>query len=278
MKFPRITACISLLFCSILNASASLIISDLLEEPMKSTLPASIPCRYAGSMVALEELREGRADIVVAAIPDGTPLPEGMVCIPLAFESAVAVVNSSNPLEKISLQDLGSIFIGAESVEKWGALGLSDAWRGRSISVFIPSPGESMTVPLFRSVAMQGKPMREGASVITSVSQLETVVREQSQSITLLRGLSVPSGGRALAITGADGFAYPPTESSVFYGDYPLRLPFYVVLRQDAAAHVLETLAILLDNQVADTLAKFGFVPSPTSERDVDIFFPSAGR
>ncbi len=275
MKVLSLLACSAVIACNSLCA-APLIVSDILETPLKSALPGTLECRYAGSIVALEELRSGRADIVVAAIADGNPLPEGMLCIPLAFECAVVVVNNSNPLDKIGLDELGKIFAGGEAMEKWGALGLSDAWRERSISVFIPAPGEGITLPLLRSVAMQGKPVREGAGIITSASQLETVVREQSQSITLLRGLAVPSGGRALSITSSEGLAYPPSVSSVFYGDYPLRLPFYVVLRPDAPAPVQDTLAQLLDNKVAAALAAYGYVPAPESERDLEVYFPEA--
>jgi len=273
---------LSILASATLNAAEiSFRVSDLLIDPIKGIVDsgefADVDCIFEGSVNALAELHDGRADLIIAAVPDGRPLPEGMVSIPFVFDVATVVVNNSNPIKEISLNKLTVAFTKTSTgAKKWGALGLKDAWAERSIAAYLPQSSNTITLELFRNMTVKDDGFRDGIGVWTSRQQLERVVREQGPCLVLMRGLNIPGGGKALSISikdGTDSFSYPPTESSIFYGDYALRLPFYILFRKNAPQGVKDLATRILSDSVAAKLSAAGFVPAPKSERDSRLHF-----
>jgi len=252
--------------------------SDLLPDPVKGILEscsiADPDSAFEGSINALAELQAGDADVVLVAVPDGKPLPEGMVCIPFAFEVAAVIVNDGNPTKQITLRALASAFAKSGGADKWGNLGLKDVWAERNIAAYVPKSSNGVTLDLFRSMTIKNGAFRDGLNVWTGRGQIEHIVREQAQCLVIMRGIDVPAGGRALLVsesTDQDTFPYPPTESSVFYGDYPLRLPFYIVMRKDAPQQVKDFATVMLSDETAKAMSGAGFVPAPKSERDLGM-------
>ncbi|MFA5257019.1 MAG: substrate-binding domain-containing protein [Opitutales bacterium] len=274
-----LTTALSLLAATGLNADALRVkVSDLLINPVKGILTSCATAdpanAFEGSISALAEVRDGTADLALVAVPDGETPPDDMVCIPFAFDVATVVVNNGNPIKQITLRTLASAFARSGGADKWGSLGLKDVWAERSIAAYIPESSSGVTLDLFRSMTIKNGSFRDGLNVWTSRDQLEHIVREQAQCLVILRGIDVPNGGRALLVSETDGqeiFPYPPTESSVFYGDYPLRLPFYIVFRKDASQQVKDFAALMLSDETAKTLSAAGLVPAPKSERDIGL-------
>ncbi|HVU24665.1 MAG TPA: phosphate ABC transporter substrate-binding protein, partial [Opitutus sp.] len=66
----------------------------------------------------------------------------------------------------------------------------------------------------------------------------------------------------------ANEIAYAPTPEHVHAGNYPLRLPLWLVVRRAAAAADLEFLQFLVGDDVARALERAGFVPLPRQARD----------
>jgi ABC-type phosphate transport system substrate-binding protein len=250
--------------------------SDIIVDPVKGILDAcpspKVTVSFEGSVNALAALREGRADLAIIAVPDGQPLPADLVCKPLVFDVATVVVNDSNPLTEINLRTLAMVLArSSASSDKWGVLGLKDPWASRSITVYLPDASNGITLPLLRSMTVISGKFSDSAGVWTTKDQMEHIVREQPSSIVVMRGNNVPGGGRALGISlkdGKDQFAYRPTQDSVFYGDYPLRLPFYIAVRKDAPQPVLDLEKVLLSDASATLFDAAGFVPVPVSERN----------
>ncbi len=275
-RFRTLLSTLSLFASASAYAAPDLQISDLLGNSIESVLPAGASFGFSGSIVSLEQLKKGEPRLVIAAIPDGQALPEDMICIPFAFDVVSVVVNNSNPLKEIHVAQLARIYsASSDSADKWGQVGLADAWKERRISACLPPQSEWVTMQIFDKNIMGGAALREGLTIIPTRAVLEQTVREQSQSIVIMRGVNIPDGGKTLAITrgsGADAYSYQPTESGIFFGDYFLRLPFYIVLRKDASEQTRALAAELLSDNVAAALAKAGFVPAPKSERAPELY------
>jgi hypothetical protein len=251
-------------------------ISDIIETPVKGILTASTDPRAEvaldNSTGAIESVRSGESALAVVAIPDGTKLPDDLNCAPFAFDVAMIVVNNINPLQQTDLHTLSLVLSAtAQNGDKWSAFGLTDIWANKNILVFLPDSSNGITLQLLRSQTVGNDKLRGGFIYLTGKENADVLVREQSECLMVVRGLDVPQSGRALQISvksGADAFTYPPSESSVFYGDYPLRLPFYIVTKKDAPESVAKLETLLMSDDAAAKLSKAGYVPVPKTERN----------
>jgi ABC-type phosphate transport system substrate-binding protein len=247
-------------------------VSDILAATAFPLVTAAAPGMEAealNSMEALRRIRSGEADLAIIATPDGTGLPEDLHCAPFAYEVTIIVVNNSNPLKETTLDALANA-LSASGGSTWKVFGI-DGMRGENHFVLhLPDSNSSMTQQILRSHSFRQGSFKENAVILSANDDPELAMREQADCLMALRGLQVPQSGHALQIASSSetAFAYPPTESSVFYGDYPLRLPFYIVTRKNAPSPVADLEEALLSDSAAQTLAEAGYVPVPKSERN----------
>ena len=249
--------------------------SDILETPLAGYFAQcdspKVTCSFEGSVSALAAIRNGAIDLAIIAVPDGQQPPEDLVSVPFAFDVATVMVNDSNPLKEISLPTLAAVLSkDSASTDKWGALGLKEPWDTRSITIYLPATSSGVTLQLLRSKTIVGGQFKESVGTWANKDVMGQIVAGQTASIVVMRGIKIPGGGRALSISakdGADQYAYQPTRASVFYGDYALRLPFYIVTRPDASPEVKSLINDLLSDKTADLLESNDFVPVPKSER-----------
>jgi ABC-type phosphate transport system substrate-binding protein len=249
--------------------------SDLVQDTVRAICDAPDAPRTdlsaAGSLTAIDDVREGRAELAIVAIPDGATRPDDLACTPFAFDAAILVVNQGNPLKEVSLADLNTALAASAGACKWSALKPDNAWADRTIVLYLPSPSQGITLQLFLSQTLRDKPIRDGAIFMAAKDKPDVIVREQADCLMLVRGIRVPESGRALQISekgGTDSFSYAPTESSVFYGDYTLRLPFYIVTKKNVSGDVHNLIAFLLSDAAAAKLNADGYVAVPKSERN----------
>ena len=277
MRIPSLAcAFLALLATSASAGTVKVQASDILADPLSGILtsyaPSKVECRFEGSVNALAALRAGQADLAIIAVPDGQTLPADLDCTPFAFDVAVVVVSENNPLKEVNLRQIAQILAKSGNLDKWGGLGLKDPWETRGITVYLPDSSSGVTLQLLRSMTIMSSPMKDGIGTWTTKEQLAQIVRDQTSSLVVLRGNAVPIGGRALAVSlkdGADQYAYLPTVDSIFFGDYPLRLPFYLAVKKDAPQEVKDLLNSLLTDSTADLMSAAGFIPVPKSERHV---------
>lgn len=248
---------------------ASDIIAETARSIMETVAPGSEP-EVRNSADALQRIRSGEADLAIVAIPDGTELPGDLHCVPFANEVAILVVNDSNPLKETSLDVLANA-LSTTGNNKWSVFGLGGIRAEKNFVLHLPDTASSMTQQVLRSHTIRAGSFKENTVILSANDDPETFVREQVDCLMVLRGLKVPPSGHALMIandSSENAFAHPATESSVFYGDYPLRLPFYIVTRKDAPRAVADLEENLLSDAAADELTKAGYVPVPKNERD----------
>jgi len=252
---------------------ASDIIAGTIGDFLQPRIDAKeVECASKGSIDAIAALKNGNADMAVLAIPDGQSKPDGFDCKVLAFDVATVIVNESNPIKDMNLATLSMILAkSTASSDKWAIAGLKDQWADKSISVYLPSPSNSITYQILRNYTVKSGRFSDSVVNWISVDQLAHIVSEQVNSLVVIRGNVIPSGAKALGISVREGdrqFAYTPTQDSVFYGDYVLRLPFYVVTRKDAPDSVKDVAKALLSDAAAEKFAAAGFIPVPKSERE----------
>ena len=68
------------------------------------------------------------------------------------------------------------------------------------------------------------------------------------------------------------GVAFGPTPENVHTGDYPVRLPLYLVFQRAEAPNLSRVLKFLLSEDTAEALKVDGIVPLPRSVRNQEVF------
>ena len=252
--------------------------SDLLADYIKAPLEAyaaendsTFVVDSIGSLPALDRLRSDEIDLAIIAVPDGDEVPRDEFSVyPFAYAVAVIVVNDSNPIDEISVARLGGIFGPKEelNLNTWGELGLS-GMGSRNIKALAGTSDESIALELFKYRILKGGVMKPSVSMVKD-TEVEDLLRSDAASIAILSRMPENRNIKVLMVSSdSDTYApaFGPTDDNVHYGDYPIRLAFYIVynLRDDAKLRPI--VRELLNDEVATSLRSNDLVSLPETVR-----------
>lgn len=262
--------------------------SDLLGGALEPILEAAAEPRgwelsfaFKGSLEATAALEAGDADVIFLALPQDNPPTEGVRSWPLAFEVTIVVVNENNPIQELSLADLRTLFAdsGGNEEVKWGAVAAESSWSTRPVNLHAVRQRDHLNLELFRALVLGPRDMRVNVRYWDSAATMLDQIAEDSTALGLVPLEEHHPQLRPLFLSlDAETQAYNATPQSVFYGDYPLRLGFYVVVRDNASPAVAEVLRFLFSDDVAAGLEAAGYMPVPETERrqfQLDLDFGS---
>jgi ABC-type phosphate transport system substrate-binding protein len=270
--------------------------SDLLAEALAETLPAMAEARgielsvdLAGSVLATPALLENEVDIALIAEPEReqpggvTPAERGLRRIPLAFRISVVAVQGGNALADgaereisgLSARELAGIFgdRAEVNIRQWSELGQTAGIGGDKIRPFVALGENRMNLNLFTYSVMPDQGLRSVVSVLDTQAEVEQELQLDSSAIGILPGLPQSKFVRPLPVSkgrnaaGENNPAFGPSPENVFHGDYPLRLPLYIVYREARARELREVLLILLSEEVSEALEAEGFIAVPEKFR-----------
>ena len=252
--------------------------SDLLADYIKAPLEAcaaendsTFVVDSIGSLPALDRLRSDEINLAIIAVPDGDEVPRDEFSVyPFAYAVAVIVVNDSNPIDEISVARLGGIFGSKEesNLNTWGELGLS-GMGSRNIKALAGTYDESIALELFKYSILKGGVMKPSVSMVKD-GEVEDLLRSDAASIAILSHMPENKNIKVLMVSSdSDTYApaFGPTDDNVHYGDYPIRLAFYIVynLRDDAKLRPI--IRELLNDEVATSLRSNDLIALPETVR-----------
>lgn len=242
-----------------IRVAASDLLSGYLVDPLTeygADRSIEIDIDSIGSLPALDQLRANEIDLAVIAVPEGSELPvEEFIMHPFAYDVAVVVVNQNNPINEISLPQLGGIFGSDEefNFNSWGDLGLS-GWGSRNIKPLAGPAEASVTLELFKYSVFERGSMKSGVAVVDA-SEIEALLSSDAASIGILSGMPTNQNLKVLMVSSdsaSPGFG--PTSDNVHFGDYPIRLGFFIVYKQRDQARLKPVVRLLLGDVVANEL------------------------
>lgn len=226
-----------------------------------------------GSLLALEGFSSGDSTLAIVAVPRGRlEIPSDLEIFPLFFQAPIVLVNRDNPVREISINALRSVFAsGGQPISRWEGLGSDDPdWDTRSVQAVILEDEESMVMQMFRAVVLNRRSIRTGVGRVQDHREIERLVRANAGLLVVTDRLARQSDRLVpLAIfTPGDPVPFSPTTENINFGDYPLFLPYYVVLSPEANHRVREVAGTLYSDGLHEALANEGFFPLLQSERE----------
>ncbi|MGC6456241.1 MAG: PstS family phosphate ABC transporter substrate-binding protein [Coraliomargaritaceae bacterium] len=231
---------------------------------------ADISIVSMGSLPALERLRTGNIDLAVMAFPEGAEVPRSEFSIyPFAYAVSIIAVNENNPLDEISLSRLAGIYGTGEAYNftTWGDLGLS-GWGSRKIKPLSGHTDDSIALELFKYSVLVGGSLKPAVDIVRE-EEVIRLLENDPASVAILSRVPQESSAKILLLSKNDTApAYGPTNDNIHFGDYPVRLTFYVVGPKSKSNKIGEILRNLWSDEIADQLAAEGIFALPKTVRE----------
>ena len=255
------------------------VISDVVQSTAKKH-GFNLEVDMEGTYSAYQKLADGSADIAIIALPRSHKLPEGLVALPFAYQAAVVVVNSVNPIEEITTKQLTDIYSIATKTraETWAQLNIKNVGL-RNIMPIITSLSDNVVVELFKYTAIDGVNIGQWVNVAENKQAIYNLVKANNSAIAVIGKLSGFDSNLLKVVSvaktdenGKKSYAFKPDRENIFNGDYPLSLPFYVVYKKENAEKIKNTAKILLSNDIANKVDRTDFFSAPESSRKKSIF------
>ncbi len=255
--------------------------SDLLQTAIGEPLTRyakqfhlNVAVDLLGSTPSLDGLKSGNIQLAIVACPVGqTPAPQGFKAIPFCFVADYVIVNAANPLTALSLRQVAGIFsAGRDSLGSWGQLKLAGDWADRPIVPYSTSLDDGVVIEMLKYLVLEQKPLRGNVRVLNTPDEVFNAVKSSPASIALC-GYNPGAPFKALLLTtdkdiAAGKPAIAPTPENISSGEYPLRLPFYLVYNPADKARVAQFMRLLLSDAYATRLHEAHFIPLTDTERN----------
>jgi ABC-type phosphate transport system substrate-binding protein len=257
-----------------IRIAASDLLSGYIEAPLNAygaENDTTFVINSIGSLPAIDRLRSDEIDLAIIAVPEGDTVPrEEFGIYPFAYDVAVIVVNESNPIDEITLQHLGGIFGANEefNLNTWGELGLS-GWGSRNIKPKTGTSEQSIALELFKYSVFKGGSIKPSVAM-AKADEIEDIVGSDAASIAILSRMPTKGNVKVLMVSDGsdpDAPAFNPSDDNVHYGDYPIRLAFYIVYNNRAEARLRGVIRALLDDEVAASLRANHLLALPDTVR-----------
>ena len=267
------------LSASSLSLSGSDILAPIIEKSVIDIAKKSgyeVKTNMKGTYLAIPDLLAGKTDIAIIANPRTKKLPEELIALPFAYQAAVVVVNSVNPIEEISTRQLIDIYSAntKQRSENWTQVGVDDVSL-RNIVAVCTSFSDNLVVELFKFEALGGTNLGSWVNMLSKKSDVLSLIKTNNASIGIVGKADAGDMLKVLPVSKSDGskaYAYKPDSESIFNGDYPLTLPFYIVFKKENIVKIKPLLKILLDDKIATLLDNSDFYSAPKNSRKKSIF------
>lgn len=250
--------------------------SDLLADCIRPSLSAygeqqemQIQVESIGSLPALDRLRSNEIDLAIIAVPAGEEVPRDEFRVyPFAYDAAVIAVNANNRLDELSVAWLGGIYGSNEEFNftTWANMGLS-GWGSRKIKPLAVQEGDSVSLELFKYSVLNSAEMKPAVAMVKD-SEVEAILEADPSAIAIMPRLPESPKVKVLMVSSSeDAPAYGPSLDNIHFGDYPIRLSFYILFDRSAEERMHSLLKGLYEDVVASALQANDIFPLPSTVR-----------
>jgi len=231
-----------------------------------------------GSRLGMEELNKpGGADLglLVFGNEDSKPGPEfRQLCI--GYFTAVVAVPKSLEFSQATFNQLAGIYGARElsDIRRWEQLGVTGSQAQRSILTVATGRRGGLALDIFRYGVMQKPDLKPTVTLLDNATAAAARVNSDEGGMVLLPSpFGLNANLKVLLVSKTErGVAYGPTPENLHSGDYPLRLPVYLVFRKSDTKRLNFVIRHLLADETNPVLAQAGIIPLPVQARNQLVF------
>jgi phosphate transport system substrate-binding protein len=226
------------------------------EVFMKANPSVDVTVKGGGSGVGIASLLDRSTDIgdasrsiktkeVIQAKSKGIT-PIGTI---IAKDGMAVIVNKSNPLTEISIDQLQAIYSG--ETKKWSALG-----GGNSTIVTISRDSSSGTYEVFGELVLRGAKLREDAIMTASNREVAENVKNTEGAIGYVGLAYVSDDVKLIKVEGVI-----PSDATVNDGSYKLARPLFMYTDGEPTGVAKEFIDYIMSADGQKLVKEVGYVP-----------------
>jgi phosphate transport system substrate-binding protein len=168
----------------------------------------------------------------------------------VAYDGIAIAVNESNPVKKISMEQLQKVYLG--EISNWKQLGGKDAEI-----VVVSRDTSSGTFETFEGLVMHKKPVKGSAEIVGSNQAVANRVKTTPNAIGYV-GIGFLTGLKALPVNGV-----LPTVTTVQSGTYPIARPLFMYTNgyPKMGSLIFQFVTLHLTEDGQQMVEEIGFVP-----------------
>jgi phosphate transport system substrate-binding protein len=222
-----------------------------LSEVFRQRHPqVSLEVAAGGSLVGIQAVHEGTADIGMASRALSTEESDGINVHVVGIDALAIVVHPDNPVDSISLAQLKDIYMGV--ITNWKELG------GNDLEIItIQRETSSGTRGAFDDLALEKKePTSITLQTAITAGDVAANVAQQPAAIGYVGFGNLESNLKVLAIDGT-----LPSQESINDGTYPLFRPLSLLTGPLSQPLADEFINFILSPEGQDYVKKFGWIP-----------------
>ena len=244
-----------------------------LEKNLSSEI-ISLSISKSGSLPIIEDFLSDRLDLCILALPEGEDFPklddDNLVKIPFAYKSSIIVVNAENPISEITSNELSTIYGTSSSTSNllnWRDFGIS-SFSTSTIRAYTVKEENDLSMDLFRHIIL--KNMSFNSSVYSDkLENIKRIISQDKSAVGIFPIIPSDSNLKVLFVSkDDDSIAYGPSIDNIYYSDYHIRIPFYIVFNVNDSARLYPLVSILLSDSVANILDENRFFSIPKVIRE----------
>ena len=242
-----------------------------------NALGAKTTVHLDGSLPARDGVREGKIDIAILFLRESDNLDKAadgkaIRRFPLGSAAAYVYVHPSHPLREINLPTLANLYGSGQRADYKFWSDVPGVSLPEPVLMFTCVPERHMAQTLFQGIALGGRAFKPSVRLRVEPTLAQESVSGRTNAILVSALPLPPKFGRLLQVAdrreGRSATAYSPDEANIFNGDYPLRLPLVLCVREDRVAENAETIRWLLSEEVAGKIREAGMIPAPRAIRE----------
>ncbi len=214
---------------------------------------------------AYKDIVDGKADIIFVAAPSESQRKYAenkgveLVYTPIGREAFVFFVNSKNPVDDVSLDEIRGIYSG--EITHWGELGAKSLGEIKAYQRDEGSGSQSTLVQLMAGKKLVKAPTEEVINGMGGVFEKTSDYKNNKNAIgfsfrfyadEMIRN----NGIKLLCVNGV-----APTEKNIANGTYPIASEFYAVTRSDMSENTHLLLEWILSEQGQELIQRTGYTP-----------------
>ena len=228
----------------------------------------------SGSLPMIEDFLSDQLDICILALPEGREFPiledDKIIKIPFGYISSVVVVNVENPISEITIDELVSMFgdsSASANLLSWRDFGMA-SFSTSSIKAYAVKEDAGISSDLFRYSVLSEKSFSSSVS-LGSEDEVQRMIVQDKAAIGVFPAKPKNANLKVVFVAqDKESIAYGPSANNVYYSDYPIRLPFYIVYNIADSKQLYPLINILLSDSVCDIIEENDFYPIPKVIRE----------
>ena len=209
-----------------------------------------------GSSAGIEAVSNGTADIATSS--RGLNAEEeklGLTTIPVAHDGIAVIVNTDNPVQNLSTEQLRGIYSG--KITNWSEVG------GEDLPIQLVNRDEaSGTREAFKSIVMDGEPFDRRAAVLSGTGQVRDVVSRSRGAIGYISMGFVESKYAKTSVRAISVNHVEPSEKTIASGGYPVSRDLYFFTNGESKGDAAKYIDYVLSDKMDEQIREAGFIPA----------------